>query len=302
MQLDSIKKYNDLYGLDTLHPSVSIVNLTTATNIVNHIKMNYGIYALYLKCNHACAIQYGRKSYDYQEGTIVCFAPGQIGEVNTFDDEIKPEVYGIIFDPSFIKGTNLSRNINKYPFFSYNVSESLHLSENERRSIILCLEKIQLEIEHEIDKHSKKLIIMNIELLLDYCQRFYDRQFATRETINKDVLQQFEKFINEYFEDDKRINRKLPTVKYFADKICLSPNYFGDMIKKETGKSAKDYIQYVILEKAKSYILDTGYSMNEISSKLGFRYPQHFGRFFKKHMGETPSEFRKKSDYTKKIF
>lgn len=302
IQLDSVKKYNDLYGLETLHSSVSVVDLTKATNIVNHMKMNYGIYALYLKNNLSCAIQYGRKKYDYQEGTIVCFAPGQIGEVNTFEDEVKPEVYGIIFEPSFIKGTNLGKHIKDYPFFSYDVTESLHLSEDERKVIMLCLESIKLELNHELDNHSKKLIINNIELLLDNCLRFYERQFLTREDINKDVLQQFEKYINEYFEDNQMANKKLPTVKYFADKACLSPNYFGELIKKETGKTAKDYIQLMILEKSKSYILETKYTLNEISTKLGFKYPQHFCRFFKKHTGITPNEFRKKSDYAKRIF
>lgn len=302
IQLNSIKSYNDLYGLDTLHPLISIVNLTKAKHIVNHVKMNYGIYALYLKCNLACAIQYGRKVYDYQEGTIVCFAPGQVGEVNTVEDEIKPEVYGIIFDPSLIKGTHLGNQIAKYPFFSYDITESLHLSEIERKVIMLCLETIQLELEHESDPHSKSLLIKNLDLLLNYCQRFYERQFITREENNRDILQQFEKYSIEYFERQQTAPKKLPSVKYFADKCCLSANYFGDLIKKETGKTAQEYIQQMILGKAKSYILETSLSMSEISDKLGFKHSQHFGRFFKKHTGLTPTEFRKTSDSGKRYF
>ena len=302
LQLDTIQKYNDLYGLETIHPSVSIVDLTQATHIVNHIKMNYGIYALYLKNNLSCAIQYGRNKYDYQEGTIVCFAPGQIGEVNTHEDEVKPEVYGILFDPSFIKGTNLSRQMSKYCFFSYDVTESLHLSDDERKVIMLCLEKIKLELLHVKDKYSKELLAMNIELLLNYCLRFYERQFASRQVSNKDVLQKFEYYLSEYFNQVDLFRKGLPTVRYFADKVCLSPNSFGDLIKKETGKSAQEYIQNTIIQKDKELILETNLSMNEISSQLGFKYPQHFGRFFKQHMNQTPSGFKKESDYKKSMF
>ena len=297
LQLDTIKKYNDLYGLENQNPSVSIVDLTKAKHIVNHVKMNYGIYALYLKSNLSCAIQYGRKQYDYQEGTIVCFAPGQVGEVNTKENEVRPVVYGILFDPSFIKGTNLSKQMEKYHFFSYDVAESLHLSDDERKVIMLCLETIKLELAHETDKHSKSLIAMNIELILNYCLRFYERQFATREKINLDVLQKFEHYLTEYFNQTNTIQKGLPTVKYFADKICLSPNYFGDLIKKETGKSAQEYIQKTIIQKAKKLILETNYSMSEISYILGFKYPQHFGRFFGKHTGKSPSTFRKESGH-----
>ncbi len=297
IQLDSINAYNQIYGLQTIHDNVSVVNLTAATKIVNHMKMNYGIYALYLKCNKTCAIQYGRNTYDYQEGTIVCFAPGQIGEVNTDVDEVRPEVYGILFHPDYIKGTSLSKKMEKYRFFSYDTTEALHLSEEERKVIMLCLEKIQLELEHKTDKHSKELITMNIELLLNYCIRFYERQFLTREKSNKDVLQKFEKYMNEFFENEASMQKGLPTVKYFASKICLSSNYFGDLIKKETGKTAQEYIQYMIIERAKSYLLDSDYSMGNISAMLGFKYPQHFGRFFKKHTGITPMQYKNRSDY-----
>ena len=254
--------------------------------------MKYGIYALYLKNNLSCTIQYGRNKYDYKEGTIVCFSPGQVGEVKTKVDEVKPEVYGILFDPSFIIGTNLSKRMSKYRFFSYDVTESLHLSEEERKVIMLCLEQIQLELAHDTDKHSKELIAMNIELLLNYCLRFYERQFATREVNNKDLLQRFEYHLLDYL-NQTETNKGLPTVKYFASRLCISPNYFGDLIKKETGKSPQEYIQEAIIQKAKILILETNHSMNEISSKLGFKFPQHFARFFKKHTGKTPTELKK---------
>lgn len=158
MYLDSVDKYNKLYGLETLHPLVAVIDLTKAAKAVNHVQMNYGLYALYLKCGKNCGIKYGRRNYDYQEGTIVCFAPGQMAEVTTLEDEIKPEVYGILFHPDLIRGTSLGQNIKNYGFFSYSVNEALHLSERERRVVIDCLAKIQMELENTIDKHSKSLI------------------------------------------------------------------------------------------------------------------------------------------------
>ena len=175
-----------------------IIDLTQADQIVTHIHINYGFYALYLKCNKACNIKYGRKKYDYQEGTIVAFAPGQVGEIQTFGDEVKPQVYGVIFHPDFIKGTSLGQNIKNYGFFSYSVSEALHVSEREQKIVMECFSKIQQELSQNMDKHTRQLIAMNIELLLNYCMRFYERQFITREDENKDILQQFETHLNEY--------------------------------------------------------------------------------------------------------
>lgn len=292
MYLDSVDKYNKLYGLETLHPLVAVIDLTKAAKAVNHVQMNYGLYALYLKCGKNCGIKYGRRNYDYQEGTIVCFAPGQMAEVTTLEDEIRPEVYGILFHPDLIRGTSLGQNIKNYGFFSYSVNEALHLSERERRVVIDCLAKIQMELENTIDKHSKSLISMNIELLLNYCMRFYERQFITREVVNRDILQKFESYMDEYFDKNIVQGNGLPTVKYFADKVYLSPNYFGDLIKKDTGKSAQEYIQYKLIERAKDRIVGTDLTMSEIAYELGFQYPQHFGRLFKKQVGMTPNEYR----------
>lgn len=292
MLLDTIDKYNKLYGLETLHPLVSVIDLTKATHIVNHIEMNYGLYALFLKEGKSCDIKYGRRNYDYQEGTIVCFAPGQFVEVNTYEDEKQPNVYGILFHPDLIRSTSLGQNIRNYGFFSYAVNEALHLSQREREIVTDLLEKIQMELEHAIDKHSKQLIVMNIELLLNYCMRFYERQFITRELVNKDILQKFENYLNDYFENNLMQENGLPTVRYFAEKVYLSPNYFGDLIKKETGKSAQEYIQYKLMEEAKDRILETNLTMSEIAYELGFQYPQHFSRLFKKQVGMTPNEYR----------
>ena len=281
VNLESVDRYNSMYGLETLHPLVSVVDLTKATKIINHTQMNYGVYALFLKQTKSCDLKYGRRSYDYQEGTIVCFAPGQTVRVDMIEDEITPEVYGIVFHPDLIRGTSLAKSIKNYTFFSYAVNEALHLSDQEKEIVMDCLKKISIELEHAIDKHSKALIAMNIELLLNYCMRFYERQFITRSDANKDALTKFEQLLNEYFLSILPMQEGLPSVKYFADKICLSSNYFGDMVKKETGKTPQEHIQDKVIEMAKEHIAETDETVSQIAYTLGFQYPQHLCRLFK---------------------
>ena len=292
LNLDSVDLCNKLYGLETLNPLVSVIDLNKATSSVDLIRFNYGIYALYLKLEKACDIKYGRQTYDYQEGTIVCFAPGQTAETNPTTDKVQVNAPGILFHPDLLRGTSLGKSIKKYTFFSYEVNEALHLSEEERSIVMDCLKIIRMELEHGVDKHSKTLLVNHIELLLNYCMRFYERQFITRGKTNRDVLTRFENLLDEYFESALAEQDGLPTVKYFADKLCLSSNYFGDMFKKETGKSPQEYIQEKVIELAKERISDTADTVSQIAYSLGFQYPQHFCRLFKKRVGYTPSEYR----------
>lgn len=292
LNLDSVDLYNKLYGLETLNPLVSVIDLNKATSSVDLNRFNYGIYALYLKLEKACDIKYGRQTYDYQEGTIVCFAPGQTAETNPTTDKVQVNAHGILFHPDLLRGTSLGKNIKKYTFFSYEVNEALHLSEEERSIVMDCLKIIRMELEHGVDKHSKTLLVNHIELLLNYCMRFYERQFITRGKTNRDVLTRFENLLDEYFESTLAEQDGLPTVKYFADKLCLSSNYFGDMFKKETGKSPQEYIQEKVIELAKERISGTADTVSQIAYSLGFQYPQHFCRLFKKRVGYTPSEYR----------
>ena len=292
LNLDSVDLYNKLYGLETLNPLVSVIDLNKATSSVDLIRFNYGIYALYLKLEKACDIKYGRQTYDYQEGTIVCFAPGQTAETNPTTDKVQVNAHGILFHPDLLRGTSLGKNIKKYTFFSYEVNEALHLSEEERSIVMDCLKIIRMELEHGVDKHSKTLLVNHIELLLNYCMSFYESQFITRGKTNRDVLTRFENLLDEYFESTLAEQDGLPTVKYFADKLCLSSNYFGDMFKKETGKSPQEYIQEKVIELAKERISGTADTVSQIAYSLGFQYPQHFCRLFKKRVGYTPSEYR----------
>ncbi|MCS2239614.1 helix-turn-helix domain-containing protein [Phocaeicola dorei] len=292
LNLNSVDQYNKLYGLETLHPLVSVIDLNKATRQVDYAHWNYGVYALYLKLEKACDIRYGRQTYDYQEGTIVCFAPGQTTETTVTTDRTQINALGILFHPDLLRGTSLGRAIKNYTFFSYEVNEALHLSEEERGIVMDCLRIIRMELEHGVDKHSKTLLVNHIELLLNYCMRFYERQFATRSKANRDVLTRFEQLLDEYFEGSLAERGGLPTVKYFADKICLSPNYFGDMLKKETGKTPQEYIQEKVIEVAKERVIGTNDTVSQIAYSLGFQYPQHFCRQFKKRVGCTPNEYR----------
>ena len=290
--LNSVEQYNKLYGLETLHPLVSVIDLNKATKAVDFTRWHYGMYALYLKMEKQCAIQYGRTTYDYQEGTVVCFAPGQSADVVLFNDKIQQNVLGILFHPDLLNGTSLGKAIGKYTFFSYEVNEALHLSADERDVIIECFKIIRMELQHSIDKHSKTLLVNHIELLLNYCMRFYERQFTTRIVANNSVMRRFEDLVNVYFEGDTAERNGLPTVRYFADKLCLSSNYFGDMFKKETGKTPQEYIQEKIIGLAKEMVAGTDETVSHIAYSLGFQYPQHFCRLFKRRVGCTPNEYR----------
>lgn len=291
IKLDTVDKYNKLFGLETWHPMVSVVDLSKASQWPEHLKVNYGVYALYLKETKCGDITYGRQPYDYQEGTIVCFAPGQVAETEMQKD-VRPLAHGLLFHPDFIRGTTLGQEIKKYSFFSYETREALHLSEEERAIIMDCLHKIETELHHNIDRHSRRLITANIGLLLDYCMRFYERQFVTREVPNKDIIVRFERLLDEYFDSKAPQEIGLPTVKYFAEQVFLSPNYFGDLISKQTGKTVTEYIQTKLVDRAKELLLSSPKSMSEIAYSLGFQYPQHMSRMFKRVVGITPNEFR----------
>ena len=295
LNMDSVDLYNKLYGLETLNPLVSVVDLNKATRVMDYNRWNYGIYALYLKMEKACDIRYGRQHYDYQEGTVVCFAPGQTAEITLTTDRVQMNVLGILFHPDLLRGTSLGRDIKKYTFFSYEASEALHTSAEERDILMDLLKIIQMELEHGVDKHSRTLLVNHIELLLNYCMRFYERQFTTRSKVNSDVLTRFESLLDEYFEGEQAEQDGLPTVRYFADKLCLSPNYFGDMLKKETGKTPQEYIQEKVVELAKERMTDSRETVSRIAYSLGFQYPQHLCRLFKKRVGCTPNEFRSRN-------
>lgn len=291
IKLDAIADYHKLMGQETLHPLVSVIDLSKSKPQAN-ARRNFGFYVVYLKEIRCGDLRYGCNYYDYEDGTLVFVGPGQVVGTENNGEYFQPKGYALMFHPDLLGGTGLGRHIGDYTFFSYDVHEALHLSESERKIIYECLSKIRYELEHPIDKHSKTLIVSNIELFLNYCVRFYDRQFITRDTVHKGTLARFEHLLNDYYTTDKPQTLGLPSVAYCADQLALSANYFGDLIKKETGKSAQEYIQLKIMDMAKVKIFDTSKSVNEIAYELGFKYPQHFTRLFKQRVGHTPMEYR----------
>jgi AraC-like DNA-binding protein len=287
----TISEYNTFNNQETLHPLVSVIDFSKAQKRTG-TKMNFELYCIFLKDVKCGDLKYGRHYYDYQEGTLVFVSPGQIVDVENKTDIYQPMGHGLVFHPDLIRGTSLAKALSDYNFFNYHSSEALHLSLKERQLILDLFVKINNELQQSIDKHSKKLLASNVELLLNYCERFYDRQFITRDTVNKGVLESFEEMLNGYFRSEKPYSIGLPSVAYCAEELHFSANYFGDLIKKETGKTAQDFIQEKIIDVAKNKIFENDKSISEIAYELGFKYPQHFIRLFKKRVGSTPNEYR----------
>ncbi len=291
LRFETVSQYNAFNNHETLHPLVSVIDFSKA-NARKLRRAYYGFYMIILKDVDCGDMRYGKHTYDYQEGTLVFLGPGQIFGSNGGEDLYQPKGFGIIFHPDLIKGTSLGQSISEYSFFGYQANEALHVSQRERQLILDCMSKVQFELEHAIDKHSKKLIADNIELLLNYCVRFYDRQFITREAANSGILERFENLLNTYFQSEKPQELGLPTVTSCAEELNLSAHYFGDLIKKETGKTALEYIQLKLIDVAKERIHDPNLSLSEIAFGLGFKYPQHFTRVFKQQVGVSPKEYR----------
>jgi AraC family transcriptional regulator, transcriptional activator of pobA len=287
----SIAAYNAFNNHATSHPLASVLDFSKAKERTGS-KMHFDLYCVFLKDVKCGDLKYGRQYYDYQEGTLVFISPGQVIDVENKIDYYQPMGHGLVFHPDMLLGTSLGKNIREYSFFSYNTNEALHLSVKERQLVLDLFSKIDTELQQPVDKHSKKVIASNIELLFNYCDRFYDRQFITRETINKGVVDKFDDLLNDYFASEKPYTIGFPSVAYCADQLHFSAKYFGDLIKKETGITAQELIQNKIIEIAKNRIYGSAKTVSEIAYELGFKYPQHFNRLFKQRVGLTPNEFR----------
>ena len=288
--INTIQDFNDYQGVETLHPLVSVVHVEN-TEHIKECMMHYGLYAIYLKENKGCKLSYGRTPYDFDEMTVTSFAPGQVVKVEPNPDVPFAKFTALVFHPDILNRTALGRHINRYEFFGYSSTEALHLSAQEVEVFRGVLTMIEQELHRAIDKHTRELIVSNIELLLNYCLRFYDRQFITREEINHSVVKKFIELLDDYI-STKALRDGLPTVAYFADKCCLSSGYFGNLVRVETGSTAKDIISDHLLAHAKQLLNDEALTVTMISERLGFEYPQHFVRFFKSHTGKTPSAYR----------
>ncbi len=293
-QLHAISEINMFFEGKVRHPLVEVVDFSKIDEHIDEdTRITCDFYMVMFKNYCANKVRYGRKSYDFEDGSLLCTAPGQL---ITMDKEIEDRKdmmgWGLFFHPDLIRGTSLGARMKDYSFFSYETNEALHLSEKEKQVLYEIVHKIDAELAENIDRHSQTLITSNIELLLNYCTRYYDRQFITRKTTNQDILSKIEGVLSNYFQSADNSEKGLPTVKYLAEQVYLSPNYLSDLLKRETGMNAKDRIHYYLIEEAKNLLLNTDKTVGELAFDLGFEYPQYFSRLFKSKTGMTPVEYR----------
>ncbi|MEZ0539821.1 helix-turn-helix domain-containing protein [Fibrella arboris] len=293
--IETISGLNQLFSQDKpRHPLVSIIDFTRADiNAQDGVTMTSGFYSVMFKNYCVGDLKYGRKQVDFQEGTLFCMAPRQAITID--DDRNKQDDrmgWGLFFHPDLIRGTSLAGKMKDYSFFSYEASEALHLSDKEKQTLRTCIQTIDQELDENIDRHSQTLIVSTLELLLNYCSRYYDRQFITRKSANSDLLIRFDQVLKAYFDDKQLRTKGLPTVGYLADQLALSAHYLSDLLKKETGQNAQDHIHAYLIEEAKTNLLGSRASVSEIAYQLGFEYPQYFSRLFKAKTGMTPAAYR----------
>ncbi|OJJ22216.1 hypothetical protein BKI52_09260 [marine bacterium AO1-C] len=280
------------------HPLIAILDYakTPVTTTVPEQKTICDFYQISFKGDKGGSLGYGRNSYDYQEGSIIYVGPGQVVTYGVASSEVTIDKgWSLFFHPDLIRTFSLGDKIKEYGFFNYTINEALHVSEKEREVIHSILEKIELELESNIDDFSEELIVSNLELLLNYSKRFYNRQFITRKRFSGDIIIRFQHLLDQYFADDLQKELGVPTVQYFADKCDYSANYLSDLIRKGTDKSILEHVHSKLIDLAKNKLLNSNLSVSEIAHVLGFEYPQYFSRLFKKKTGMTPTEYRKVS-------
>lgn len=292
--LDSVSKLHTLLNIKKpTHPLISVVRLDD----INYKrpddikKITYNFYTVFLKKKFDGKIKYGQQYYDFDDGIMTFFAPKQMFSVEA-DSSEKVEGWMLVFHPDFIQSYSLAKRIKGYGFFSYDANEALHLSDKEELIILGLMQNLQHEIEAIIDNYTQDVVVAHIDLLLNYCNRFYNRQFITRKKASNDLLLKFEDLLTTYYQNDDFNVSGLPTVQYFAEKLFVSPHYLNDMLKNLTGQTTQQHIQNQLLEKAKELLSTTSLSVSEIAYQLGFEYPQSFSKVFKNKTNQTPLEFR----------
>lgn len=289
MKIKNVSDYSRYVGHINRHSLVSVIDYEEVSPI-RHSLNNYSVYGIFFHDEADIDLSYGCGKYDYKKGTVICVAPGQIGGKEDNGERVTLTGWALLFHPDLLHGTLLEKNIKNYSFFDYRVNEALHMTNEEHDIFVSLIRQIRDELQNRQDELQNAIIVGYIELLLNFCQRFYNRQFITRKLENSDILMKFDSLLRDYFEEKIQQTLGLPTVQYCADKLCMSPNYFGDMIKKTTGDTASNYIRQYIIQRTKNE-LTAGASISQVADELGFEYPQHFSRMFKKQTGMTPSEY-----------
>ncbi len=295
VQLQNMTEIFRFFNLEepVRHPLIGIVDFSRVTDHVPEpVSVSASYYAVIFKQYRNHSIRYGRRPVDFQDGSLICMAPGQVLDMDPDTEASENKGWGLFFHPDLVRAGSLGGRMKEFSFFSYEVSEALHLSEKERQVLYDCIGKIGTELEENIDPHSQAIVVAAIELLLQYCQRFYGRQFITRSHAHHTVVVQVEQVLHNYFKNVAISEKGLPTVKYLAEQVHLSPGYLSDLLRKETGKTAQDHIHFCLIEEAKTILLNTDKPVGEIAYMLGFEYPQYFNKLFKQKTGKTPVAFR----------
>jgi AraC family transcriptional activator of pobA len=297
LRFDSLSDAHRAFGLPKpKHPLISLigsanvpgeVNLPAGSHVLNFYKISY-------KTSPSGRLKYGQHYYDFDEGGLLFASPGQIVG-STGNDRSHPaecSLYTLLIHPDFLWNSSLAKKVKQYGFFSYSANEALHLSEDEKEVVISIFKMIETELNSRIDDFSQNVVISQIELLLNYADRFYKRQFITRKAVNNDLLQKLDELLESYFVGGTSLSQGLPTVGYLAEQLNLTPTYLSDMLRSLTGQNAKQHIQGKLTAKAKEILSTTNLSASEIAYQLGFEHPQSFTKFFKHMTQQSPIEFR----------
>lgn len=293
LKVRSVNDYGSYLGCPARHPLVCVIDYAEVSPI-RHSLNNYGVYALFLRDDVGVELDYGCGRYDYNKGTLLCVAPGQVGGKEDNGERVSITGWALLFHPDLLRGTPLEKRIRDYSFFDYRVNEALHMSDREHDILVSLMRRMREELDNERDAQQDAILVGYIGLVLNFCQRFYNRQFQSRETENSDILVRFNRLLADYYEQQLQLKLGLPTVQYCADRLCLSPNYFGDVVKRTTGDTASNHIRRFVIRLAKNG-LSAGESVAQVADRLGFEYPQkHFSRMFRRQEGITPSEYSRK--------
>ncbi len=295
LKVRSVNDYGSYLGCPARHPLVCVIDYAEVSPI-RHSLNNYGVYALFLRDDVGVELDYGCGRYDYNKGTLLCVAPGQVGGKEDNGERVSITGWALLFHSDLLRGTPLEKRIRDYSFFDYRVNEALHMSDREHDILVSLMRRMREELDNERDAQQDAILVGYIGLVLNFCQRFYNRQFQSREAENSDILVRFNRLLADYYEQQLQLKLGLPTVQYCADRLCLSPNYFGDVVKRTTGDTASNHIRRFVIRLAKNG-LSAGESVAQVADRLGFEYPQHFSRMFRRQEGITPSEYSRKRQW-----
>lgn len=279
------------------HPLITVIRRWPKINVdLSEVKFTSDLYYMAMKREISGSFQYGRNSYDFKEGTMIFIGPGQVANfahaVEFMNKDTPSEGWTILFHPDLIRRSNLGEMIHEYSFFEYDTNEALHLSEKERKFINLLVDTIEEELEFNMDRHSQQLITQNLETILKYSNRYYDRQFFTRTNLNKDFVSKFNKYLRTYFDSEELLEKGIPSLSQCGEAFNMSGPYLSDLLRTETGKSAKEHIYAQLIERSKTMLLNSNESVSQIAYHFGFEYPQNFSKLFKSKTGLSPTEYR----------